>query len=52
MVRASTRARSRSAARERRSKKNVVDPDQIIHDYGADTRWFMLSDSPPERDLE
>ena len=36
-----------------KSKKNVVDPDQIIHDYGADTaRWFMLSDSPPERDLE
>ena len=28
-----------------KSKKNVVDPDQIIHDYGADTaRWFMLSD--------
>jgi leucyl-tRNA synthetase len=36
-----------------KSKKNVVDPDQIIHAYGADTaRWFMLSDSPPERDLE
>jgi len=36
-----------------KSKKNVVDPDQIIRDYGADTaRWFMLSDSPPERDLE
>src|SRR5882757_8095807 len=36
-----------------KSKKNVIDPDQIIHDYGADTaRWFMLSDSPPERDLE
>ena len=36
-----------------KSKKNVVDPDQIIHDYGAETaRWFMLSDSPPERDLE
>jgi leucyl-tRNA synthetase len=36
-----------------KSKKNVVDPDQIIQDYGADTaRWFMLSDSPPERDLE
>ena len=36
-----------------KSKKNVVDPDQIISDYGADTaRWFMLSDSPPERDLE
>ncbi len=36
-----------------KSKKNVVDPDEIIRDYGADTaRWFMLSDSPPERDLE
>jgi len=36
-----------------KSKKNVVDPDLIIDTYGADTaRWFMLSDSPPERDLE
>ena len=36
-----------------KSKKNVVDPDAIIAAYGADTaRWFMLSDSPPERDLE
>ena len=36
-----------------KSKKNVVDPEDIIADYGADTaRWFMLSDSPPERDLE
>src|SRR5476651_749504 len=36
-----------------KSKRNVVDPDEIIRDYGADTaRWFMLSDSPPERDLE
>ena len=35
-----------------KSKKNVVDPDAIIADYGADAvRWFMLSDSPPERDL-
>ncbi len=35
-----------------KSKKNVVDPDNIIADYGADAvRWFMLSDSPPERDL-
>ncbi|RMD88445.1 MAG: leucine--tRNA ligase, partial [Alphaproteobacteria bacterium] len=34
-----------------KSKKNVVDPDDIIEHYGADTaRWFMLSDSPPERD--
>ena len=36
-----------------KSKKNVVDPDNIIDQYGADAaRWFMLSDSPPERDLE
>ena len=35
-----------------KSKKNVVDPDEIIAQYGADAvRWFMLSDSPPERDL-
>ncbi|MFL0355018.1 leucine--tRNA ligase [Erythrobacter sp. GH1-10] len=35
-----------------KSKKNVVDPDNIINTYGADAaRWFMLSDSPPERDL-
>jgi len=36
-----------------KSKKNVVDPEDIIESYGADTaRWFMLSDSPPDRDLE
>jgi len=36
-----------------KSKKNVIDPSEIIETYGADTaRWFMLSDSPPERDLE
>jgi leucyl-tRNA synthetase len=36
-----------------KSKKNVVDPDQIVASYGADTaRWFMLSDSPPERDVQ
>jgi len=35
-----------------KSKKNVVDPDAIVDQYGADAvRWFMLSDSPPERDL-
>ncbi len=35
-----------------KSKKNVVDPDDIIASYGADTaRWFMLSDSPPDRDV-
>ena len=36
-----------------KSKKNVINPTNIINLYGADTaRWFMLSDSPPERDLE
>ena len=36
-----------------KSKKNVVDPNDIIKLYGADTaRWFMLSDSPPDRDLQ
>jgi len=36
-----------------KSKKNVIDPGEIIDLYGADTaRWFVLSDSPPERDLE
>lgn len=36
-----------------KSKKNVVDPDEIVATYGADTaRWFMLSDSPPERDFQ
>ncbi|HEX2727693.1 MAG TPA: leucine--tRNA ligase, partial [Beijerinckiaceae bacterium] len=35
-----------------KSKKNTVDPDDIIASFGADTaRWFMLSDSPPERDV-
>jgi leucyl-tRNA synthetase len=36
-----------------KSKKNVVDPDEIVRTYGADcARWFMLSDSPPERDVQ
>jgi leucyl-tRNA synthetase len=36
-----------------KSKNNVVDPERIIEQYGADTaRWFVLSDSPPERDVE
>ena len=35
-----------------KSKRNTVDPDDIIGTYGADTaRWFMLSDLPPERDV-
>ncbi|GAB4384259.1 leucine--tRNA ligase [Albidovulum sp.] len=36
-----------------KSKKNVVDPMDIIARYGADTaRWFVMSDSPPDRDVE
>jgi len=36
-----------------KSKKNVVDPNEIIEGYGADVaRWFVLSDSPPDRDVE
>ncbi|MGE0063572.1 MAG: leucine--tRNA ligase [Xanthobacteraceae bacterium] len=35
-----------------KSKKNTVDPDDIMESYGADVaRWFMLSDSPPDRDV-
>jgi len=36
-----------------KSKKNVIDPETVINLYGADSvRWFMLSDSPPERDIQ
>ncbi len=41
------------SAKMSKSKKNVVDPKDIIAAYGADTaRWFVMSDSPPERDVE
>ncbi|MDO7621642.1 MAG: leucine--tRNA ligase [Loktanella sp.] len=41
------------SAKMSKSKNNVVDPDDILAKYGADTaRWFVLSDSPPERDVE
>ncbi len=41
------------SAKMSKSKNNVVDPLAIIDSYGADTaRWFVLSDSPPERDVE
>jgi leucyl-tRNA synthetase len=41
------------SAKMSKSKNNVVDPLAIISTYGADTaRWFVLSDSPPERDVE
>ena len=36
-----------------KSRKNIVDPEVMINVYGADSiRWFMLSDSPPERDIQ
>jgi leucyl-tRNA synthetase len=36
-----------------KSKKNTIGPEEITQSYGADTaRWFMLSDSPPDRDVE
>ena len=36
-----------------KSRKNIVDPEEMINFYGADSiRWFMLSDSPPERDVQ
>jgi len=36
-----------------KSKKNTIDPEEMINIYGADSiRWFMLSDSPPERDVQ
>ena len=41
------------SAKMSKSKNNVVDPNSIVTQYGADTaRWFVLSDSPPERDVE
>jgi leucyl-tRNA synthetase len=41
------------SAKMSKSKKNVVDPMNIIAAFGADTaRWFVMSDSPPERDVE
>ena len=41
------------SAKMSKSKNNVVDPANIVKEYGADTaRWFVLSDSPPERDVE
>ena len=36
-----------------KSKKNIIDPDDIIQIYGSDAvRWFILSDSPPDRDIQ
>jgi leucyl-tRNA synthetase len=48
-----TRVEVIPSAKMSKSKKNVVDPMNIIASYGADTaRWFVMSDSPPERDVE
>ena len=36
-----------------KSKKNTVDPETMIEQFGADSvRWFILSDSPPEKDIQ
>ena len=36
-----------------KSKKNTIDPEIMIEQYGADSvRWFILSDSPPEKDIQ
>ena len=36
-----------------KSKKNTIDPEVMIEKYGADSvRWFILSDSPPEKDIQ
>ena len=36
-----------------KSKKNTIDPETMINQYGADSvRWFILSDSPPEKDVQ
>ena len=36
-----------------KSKKNTIDPEKMIKIYGADAvRWFILSDSPPEKDIQ
>ncbi|MEO5611584.1 MAG: leucine--tRNA ligase [Sphingomicrobium sp.] len=48
-----TNATSGRVEKMSKSRRNTVDPEPIVAKYGADAvRWFMLSDSPPERDLE
>jgi leucyl-tRNA synthetase len=50
---AGTEVRTGRVEKMSKSKRNTVDPEPIVDQYGADAvRWFMLSDSPPERDLE
>ena len=49
----STEVKIGASEKMSKSKKNVIAPETIIEDFGADTiRWFMLSDTPPERDIE
>jgi len=36
-----------------KSKKNIIDPENVIKNFGADAiRWFILSDSPPNKDIQ
>jgi leucyl-tRNA synthetase len=52
-IKRKTRVKVGDIEKMSKSKKNTIDPDEIIATYGADVaRWFMLSDSPPERDVE
>ena len=47
-----TKVRVGSSEAMSKSKKNIVDPESMIKIYGADAvRWFILSDSPPDRDV-
>ncbi len=53
LKRADTEVKIGPSEKMSKSKKNVIAPEVIIEDFGADTiRWFMLSDTPPERDIE
>ena len=52
-IESGSRSRPGRIEKMSKSKRNTVDPEPIVAKYGADAvRWFMLSDSPPERDLE
>jgi leucyl-tRNA synthetase len=52
-IKEKTRVKVGAIEKMSKSKRNTIDPDEIIATYGADVaRWFMLSDSPPERDVE
>ena len=52
LIKGKTRVKVGPIEKMSKSKRNTVDPDDIIESYGADVaRWFMLSDSPPDRDV-